>query len=199
MVVIKYKKTGLGAFIGEEEMLDCWNRVMNRAGLNLDEGDFKLKLFHPAPLGIESNKEYLIVNTSLNEDKVKIKIQELFPDWIEIVDCYRLDDFDLLFGYKTRDILHVSIANMHACKNSIEEAFNLLKNEGKVIDYSFEDKWLKVAISSILSNSMCDIVGEILRKNNIRGFTIIREKLLLENDALMEVDSFLEEEMKGVN
>ena len=92
MVIIKYSKLGLGAFIGEEEMFDCWSRVMNRSGIEFNKGDFNHKLFLPAPIGVESKKEYLLLNTLLDEDKVKLKIQELFPDWIEVNGAYFVND-----------------------------------------------------------------------------------------------------------
>ncbi len=197
MVVIKYTKLGFGAFIGEQEMFDSWGRVANRAGIEFGE-DFSYKLFHPAILGVESEKEYLVVNTSLKEDKVKNKIQELFPSWIEVVDCYECKDFSNLEQFATRDVLLIKVDRLKGIESSVIDVFSSLKNEKKIIDYTVEQEGVKVAVSSKLSNAMCDITGEILKKNGCENdFTITRKKLLLETiDGLKEVDSYLEEKSK---
>lgn len=198
MVVIKYSKLGLGAFIGEEEMLDCWKRVANRAGIKFCEGDFDLKLFYPASLGVESDKEYLIVNTALDEVRVKSKINELFPDWIKIIDAYNLDDLNDLMQHSTRDVLIISFNRLKENEEGITRAFQEQKDAKNIIDFRIENGKVKVAIRSILSNTMCDIIAQILTSVNLPlDYSIVRQKLLLEtSEKLMEVDEFLQENEK---
>lgn len=197
MVVIRYQKMGLGAFIGEEEMLGCWGRVFNRAAINLDK-DFSYKLFRPADEGEESEDEYLVLNTPLKADKVESKIAELFPDWITVCDCFDFDDLEELIEIQTRNIFMINVPNFKLKEGMLSKALDSLVEEKMIIAYKFEDEGIKVAQSSILSNTMCDIIDGILVKNDIvSDFQIVRKKLMLEfADGLVWMKDYLEEKAK---
>ena len=197
MVVIRYQKMGLGAFIGEEEMIGCWGRVFNRAGISSDK-EFSYKLFRPADEGEESEDEYLILSTQLKADKVESKIAELFPDWIKVCECYDFNDLEELIELQTRNVFMINVPNFKLKEGMLSKALDELVEEKMVIAYKFEDEGIKVAQSSILSNTMSDIIDGILVKNNIQSdFQITRVKLMLElGDELVWMKEYLEEKAK---
>ncbi len=124
MVVIKYKKKDEGIFFSHLN-------VIRISGIDVVDGPHarkkKMLFSGPTSVGVESEAEYVLLTTDLEEHEVENAIENNLPKWIELVYVKEVDkDINLLCDcaeYK------VEFDDYKSCKGRIREFFSRDKIE----------------------------------------------------------------------
>lgn len=127
MVVVKYKKTGVGMFFSQINMIRILKRLLLVAGItlekeNMQQGDVYFS--SPTRVGVESLCEYMVIETKENAKTVCFKLENILPSWLEIVkgaDVVRKINIASLNAYAKYQI---SFDEYKSCKPKIEEFLN---------------------------------------------------------------------------
>lgn len=90
MVLIKYEKKGMAMFLSHLDVLRCVSRAVRRAEItvNYSEGfNPTMEIFFspPIPIGVESEAEFLLIDTNLSASEVYGKLQPCVPGWFKIL------------------------------------------------------------------------------------------------------------------
>lgn len=96
MVVVKYKKLNEGKFFSHLNMIRIFNRLLSIGSVDVkySEGFNKTRRIYfssPTRVGVESECEYLIIDTDEKAKDVKYKIENILPQWMELVSVYAVD------------------------------------------------------------------------------------------------------------
>lgn len=196
MVIIKYKKMGVGAFIDNTEMLSCWGRVFNRANIIFDKDNGEeFYILQPSPLKIESEIEYLCIIADKSAEQIEDGVARLFPDWIEIIGSCKIDENIDLQEQEYYQEFMFSFPEIRRNIISVTKAFSELLKTNKITALKVTPEGVIVTQSSILSNTMCDIAAQIVAKCNMENdYSLVRKKLLISIEGkLTDFEEFLNE------
>lgn len=90
MVVVKYKKCNEGMFFSHFNIIRIWKRIFAISGVEVEnkspESTVKKMYFSlPTRVNVESEAEYIVIETPLSAKEVEDKIENNLPKWMELV------------------------------------------------------------------------------------------------------------------
>ena len=217
MVVIKYKKIEEGIFFSHLNMLRLWNRLVSIGGVTVkySEGFNKTRRLYfssPTRVGIESNCEYIVIDTEESAKVVKEKLINLLPSWLEILSAVDVEKKFNIASLNSRAKYIVSFDGLKSKKAKIEKFFEKesivvpvishgeekqvdIKN--RLYDISFSDKGIEI-IAGVGNESVRidEVIKLLLKELKFPEYEwkIIKEKLYLTNEdgEIEEVDENLD-------
>lgn len=217
MVIIKYKKINEGMFFSHLNMIRLWNRILaiSNIDVNYSQGfnkTRKISFGSPTRVGVESECEYLTIDTDERARDVKMKLENNLPNWLEVVKVFKTDKKVSIAAINTSAKYYVSFDEYKTTKAQIKEFFNLdeipvkviLHGEEKIIDvkdriyaYNLEDNGFYVVAGvgdkSVRIDEFVKKMLEFLGKSN-NDYTIMKTELycLSDDGERLVVDELLE-------
>jgi len=90
MVVVKYTKCNEGMFFSHFNIIRIWKRIFAISGVeveskNQDNSTLKMYFSLPTRVNVESEAEYVVIETPLPSKEVEDKIENNLPKWMELV------------------------------------------------------------------------------------------------------------------
>lgn len=216
MVIIKYKKKDEGMFFSHLNVIRIWSRIMAISGIDVAEGplvrEHKMTFSGPTSVGVESDAEYVLLDTDRDWHDVENAIENSLPSWIELEYVKEISQkISLLCDaaeYK------VSFEDYKSCKGRIREFLEQDKIEieamvhGKVqnldvkeriFSYKLEDSSLFIK-TGIGPNSahIVELVKAMMNFVKARGdFEIKKERQFVRKDQdLVELDKIIKEKSR---
>lgn len=157
MVVVKYKKINEGMFFSHLNMIRLWNKILAIAGVdvNYSQGfNPTRRIFFSSPtrVGVESECEYIVIDTPLKPRDVESRIENVVPKWLPIVNVgYSENKFNIA-AMNVAAKYFVKFDQYKSCKPKISDFFNL---DSIVIDVILHGEKRQIEI-----------------KDRIKGFTL---------------------------
>lgn len=89
MVVVKYKKCDEGMFFSHFNIIRIWKRIFAISGVDVENksSDSNVKKMYfslPTRVNVESEAEYVVIETPLSSKEVEQKIENNLPKWMEL-------------------------------------------------------------------------------------------------------------------
>lgn len=218
MVVVKYKKVKEGMFFSHLNMLRLWNKLIAISSIEVkySEGFNKTRRLYfssPTRVGVESECEYIVIDTNESAREVKTKLENNMPKWLEIVYVLTTEGkFNVASMNKGAEYL-VSFDEYKSSKPKIKEFFDskeivipvILHGEEKMIDvkdriieFSCYDDNLKIVAGvgdkSVRIDELVKKLLAFLNKPN-NDYEIMKTKLFTrdEEGELVDVDKVAED------
>lgn len=128
MVVVKYKKIEEGMFFSHLNILRLFNRLLSIGGVSVkySEGFNKTRRIYfssPTRVGVESECEYLIIDTEEKAKDVEYKLENIMPSWLQLVKVFAVDGKLNVASLNTAAKYVIDFDEYKSSKSKIKEFF----------------------------------------------------------------------------
>ena len=164
MVVLKYRKTEEGKFFSHLNLLRLWNRLISIAGIEVkySEGFNKTRRLYfssPTRVGIESECEYIVIDTQEEAEDVEDKLENILPSWLKILSFYDVEKKFNIASLNTRAKYFVSFNEYKSKKEKVKSFFEkeeiivpvishgekkFVDVKSRIYDVSFKEKGFEI-------------------------------------------------------
>ena len=178
MVVVKYQKIEEGKYFSHLNMLRLWNRLISVAGIEVkySEGFNKTRRLYfssPTRVGVESQCEYIVIDTNEEAQEVKEKLENILPSWLKILAYTDVEKKFNIASLNSRAKYLVEFDGLKSKKEKVKEFFNkeqiivlvISHGEQKMVD--IKDRLYEINIKDVCIEIVCGVGNQSVRIDEV--------------------------------
>ena len=222
MVVVKYKQKEEGMFFSHLNMIRLFNRLLSIGNVEVkySEGFNKTRRIYfssPTRVGVESDCEYLVIDTEETAKSVESKIENILPPWMELEKVFAVEGKFNVASMNAAAKYEIEFDEYKSSKIKIKEFFeqdsivipviqhgvlNQIEVKDRIYNYSMQENKL-VVVAGVGDKSVR--IDELVKKmlsylgKSKREFSIEKKELYATDDAgnFVDIDDKIAEKLKN--